>query len=168
MPVFAVKSEGVSLAMSFICGLSTMATLIEPPFVLVSDAGVPPLVDPDLLPPPPQPAATTPTTASTAAADLRPIVPLISLPSCVVGGQRDPSAMHGLIPLVYVGCQGPFAVILKSSNACRMVCPVFMMRACGSTASDQSQSGSPGRDRTPRGSSSRLRPRAACGAHRPH
>ena len=32
MPVFSVNSFGVSFAMSFICGLSTMATLIEPPF----------------------------------------------------------------------------------------------------------------------------------------
>src|SRR2546421_7455963 len=95
MPIFAVNSEGVSFAMSFICGLSTMATLIAPPFV--PDAGVPPPVDPDLLlEPPPQPVATTPMTASTAAADRSPIVPLISLSSCFVGGQRDPPTMEDL------------------------------------------------------------------------
>src|SRR4051794_15072935 len=79
MPVFAVKSEGVSFAMSFICELSTMATLIEPPFV--PDAGVPPPLELllDLLEPP-QPTATVPTTASTASADPRPIVRLISSP----------------------------------------------------------------------------------------
>src|SRR5689334_13186199 len=79
MPVFAVKSLGVSAAMSFICGLSTMATLIDPP--LPPLAGVP-LEDPDELelfelPPPPQPATTAPTTASTAAARHRGRKPLI-------------------------------------------------------------------------------------------
>src|SRR3954453_11717015 len=80
MPDFAVNSEGVSFAMSFICGLSTIATLIEPP--LVPDAGVPPL-DALLLvlelSEPPQPATTTPVTTRAAAADLRPIVRLICL-----------------------------------------------------------------------------------------
>src|SRR5436190_610500 len=80
MPVFAVNSEGVSLAMSFICGLSTMATLIEPPFV--PDAGVPLALEPEellLLDEPPQPVARTLTT-STRAAAARTIVLLISLP----------------------------------------------------------------------------------------
>src|SRR6266540_319956 len=59
MPVLAVNSEGVSFAMSFICGLSTIATLIAclPP----PEAGDPPLFEP-----PPQPATTTPTTANSA------------------------------------------------------------------------------------------------------
>src|SRR4051794_15481373 len=72
MPVFAVNSLGVSPAMSFICGLSTMATLIEPPFDDVAG-------DPfELFELPPQPTATAPTTVSKAAADPRRRVPLIS------------------------------------------------------------------------------------------
>src|SRR5882757_4907245 len=89
MPVLEVNSEGVSFAMSFICGLSTMATLIEPPFV--PDAGVPPLLDDlVLLLEPPHPVATSPTTASTSAADLKPKVRLISLSSSSEGGQAIP------------------------------------------------------------------------------
>src|ERR1044071_9449333 len=63
MPVLAVNSEGVSFAMSFICGLSTIATLISPPFV----AGDPP--DDELFEPPPQPTTTAATTAQNAATD---------------------------------------------------------------------------------------------------
>src|SRR6266516_3976217 len=154
IPVFLVNSEGVSFAMSFICGLSTMATLIEPPFV--PDAGVPPPVDADLLLEPPQPVATTPTTASTAAAHRGPIVPLISVSSCFVGGQRDPSGNAGTynVGLCWLSrpirAQSQAIECLPSGSAC------VYMRACGSTASDQPESGSPGRDRPPRGSSSRL------------
>src|SRR6266498_198445 len=64
--------------MSFICGLSTMATLIEPPFP--PEAGVPLEVPPELElfePPPPQPVASVPTTANRAAAEQRRTVPLI-------------------------------------------------------------------------------------------
>jgi hypothetical protein len=78
MPVFEVKSEGVSFAMSFICGLSTIATLIEPP--VVPDAGVPlavPAAAVLLELPPPQPAARIPTTASRAVADPRRTFPLM-------------------------------------------------------------------------------------------
>src|SRR2546423_433338 len=105
MPVFAVNSEGVSFAMSFICGLATMARLIGPPFV--PDAGVPPPPD-DLLSllEPPHPVAIAPTTASTATADQRPIVRLISLSSSSIGGQRTSLRNAGLITWVYVGCQG--------------------------------------------------------------
>jgi hypothetical protein len=59
----SVKSDGVSFAMSFICGLSTIATLISPPFV----AGDPP--DDELFEPPPQPTTTAATTAHNAATD---------------------------------------------------------------------------------------------------
>src|SRR4051812_14701552 len=78
MPVFAVNSLGVSAAMSFICGLSTMATLMEPP--LPPEAGVPDEVPPEpelFEPPPPQPTATAPTTANRAAADQRRKKPLM-------------------------------------------------------------------------------------------
>src|SRR6188472_3364571 len=81
MPVFAVNSLGVNAAMSFICGLSTIATLIEPPFPPV--AGVPLAAAPELElfdPPPPHPAAIAQTTASSAAADQRRTVPLMSSP----------------------------------------------------------------------------------------
>src|SRR4029077_9125947 len=78
MPVLAVNSLGVNAAMSFICGLSTIATLIEP----VPEAGVPLAPELELLePPPPQPAAITPTTAN-AVADQRRTVPLMVLSSC--------------------------------------------------------------------------------------
>src|SRR5436189_5768557 len=81
MPVFAVNSLGVNAAMSFICGLSTMATLMEPPFPPA--AGVPLAAEPELElldPPPPHPAAIAPTTAISAAADQRRTVPLMSSP----------------------------------------------------------------------------------------
>src|SRR5438552_9950152 len=105
MPVFDVNSEGVSFAMSFICGLSTMATLSEPPFDV--DAAVPPLVLLVLEPPPPQPTATTLTMASTATADPRPIVRLISHSPCFARRAQDTRRNVGLIAWVYVGCQGP-------------------------------------------------------------
>src|SRR6266545_3930313 len=80
MPVLAVNSLGVNAAMSFICGLSTMATLIEPPFPPL--AGVPLADEPELelFDPPPHPAAIAPTTASSAGADQRRTVPLMSSP----------------------------------------------------------------------------------------
>src|SRR4051812_8635133 len=75
IPVLAVKRDGVSDAMSFICGLSTMATLIVPP---LPEAGVPLAPELELLdpPPPPQPATITPAVA-TATADHRRRVPRI-------------------------------------------------------------------------------------------
>src|SRR6266480_3254153 len=102
MWVFAVNSEGVSFAMSFICGLSTMATLIVPPFV--PDAGVPPLLAEEellLLDEPPQPVARTLTTSTRAAATTI-IVLLISLPLALSGGQRLSLRNARLITLVYV------------------------------------------------------------------
>src|SRR6266576_3485690 len=102
MPVFAVNSDGVSFAMSFICGLSTMATLIEPPFDPPPEAGDPPE---DELLEPPQPATTTPTTASTAATDPRRRVRLMDPPppACTRGTEFHRTC--GLITLVCVGCQ---------------------------------------------------------------
>src|SRR5512133_3870531 len=96
MPVLAVNSLGVSAAMSFICGLSTMATLIEPPFPLVPEAGDP-LDEPPLElelsePPPPQPDATAQTTANRAAANQRRRLPLICSLLLLRRGGRDPSA----------------------------------------------------------------------------
>src|SRR5204863_498413 len=61
-------------AMSVICGLSTIATLIAPPpFV----AGDPP--DDELLEPPPQPITTTATTAHNSATDTRRRVPRMGI-----------------------------------------------------------------------------------------
>src|SRR3954447_7567349 len=97
MCVFDVNSEGVSFAMPFIWGLSTMATLIVPPFV--PDAGVPLLPEDDLLSllDPPQPAAASAMTVSTATAAAIPLGPVISLSSCSQsGGQRHPSALGDL------------------------------------------------------------------------
>src|SRR6185436_5088403 len=92
MPLFLVNSEGVSFAMSFIWGLSTIATLIEPP-------------DP---PPPlssssPQPATPSPT--NKAAINVAPTVRLMSPPS---RGRELPRSLGAnlLIALDYVGCQG--------------------------------------------------------------
>src|SRR5438552_1665892 len=100
MPVFAVKSFGVSEAMSFICGLSTIATLMVPPF-FEPEAGDPPEFELE----PPQPTI-PPRTATTATADPRRRVPLIVLPLLRLGqrGGSHPSATEGpLIALVYVG-----------------------------------------------------------------
>src|SRR3954453_9879846 len=104
MPVFAVNSLGVSPAMSFICGLSTMATLIEPPFDDVAG-------DPfELFEPPPQPTATAPTTVSKAAADPRRRVPFISSSSPPAWTPRRelPPRPRSTYTLVYVGCQAVF------------------------------------------------------------
>src|SRR5512133_2544764 len=71
MPVLAVNSLGVNAAMSFICGLSTMATLIEPPFPPLAGVPLDPEAPPELElsePPPPQPTASTTTPANRAAA----------------------------------------------------------------------------------------------------
>src|SRR3954469_7358365 len=62
MPVLAVNSFGVSAAMSFICGLSTIATLIEPPFDEL---------EPEEPLEPPQAAARAPRTTTRVAAQLR-------------------------------------------------------------------------------------------------
>src|SRR4029453_8876835 len=91
MPDFLVNSEGVSFAMSFICGLSTMATLIEPPLD-------PP---PPLSSSPPQPATPTPT--NSAPINVARTVRRISPPS----GRERPKSLgaNSLIALGYVGCQ---------------------------------------------------------------
>src|SRR5215218_9706616 len=89
MPVLAVNSLGVNAAMSFICGLSTMATLIEP----VPEAGLP--LDPELEsfePPPPQPTAITPVPANNAATDQRRRVPLMGPLLLLQRGGRESSA----------------------------------------------------------------------------
>src|SRR3954470_21749750 len=109
--------------MSFICGLSTMATLIVPPLAFE-------LVEPP--PPPPQPATTIPTTTtSTAVAVQRPLVPLISV-SSPPNGAHDLLSECGTYTLVYVGCQGAVSVAERDgrseSNSCRFVCSVFILR----------------------------------------
>ena len=90
-PGRCASSEGVSFAMSFICGLSTIATLIDPPF----DAGDPPLDD-ELLEPPPQPTPTAVTAAKVAATDPRRTMPLMDLSSCF-----DAEAKYFRTPLTY-------------------------------------------------------------------
>src|SRR4051812_39112973 len=101
MPVLEVNSEGVSFAMSFICGLSTMATLIEPPLVPVAGE---PLEDEDDLLELPQPTATAPTTAISAPIDPRRNVPLMDL--LLLGRRgRNSSTVGALITLGCVGCQ---------------------------------------------------------------
>src|SRR5919198_3067197 len=93
MPVLAVNRDGVSFAMSFICGLSTMATLIEPP---LPAAGLPLEVPPEFElfepPPPPQPIASAPTTASKAAAGKRRRLPLMGLLLLLQREGRESSA----------------------------------------------------------------------------
>src|SRR3954471_4968886 len=91
MPLFLVNSEGVSFAMSFIWGLSTIATLIEPP-------DPPPLSSSS-----PQPATPSPT--NKAAINVAPTVRLMSPPSRGHGLPRSLGA-NLLIALDYVGCQG--------------------------------------------------------------
>src|SRR5215211_3313533 len=88
MPDFLVKREGVSFAMSFIWGLSTMATLSEPP---------------DPPPPsssPPQPAPPSPTNSAAIPINVARTVPLISLLLELAGDRsrpvRDPSYSVGL------------------------------------------------------------------------
>src|SRR5215218_6509521 len=71
MPVSLVKSFGVRSAMSFICGLSTIATLISPP---LPDAGEPPELESS---PPPHPTTTVARTASRVGAHHRRLVDLI-------------------------------------------------------------------------------------------
>src|SRR5687767_9797071 len=97
MPDLLVKSSGVRSAMSFICGLSTMATFSEPP--------------PD--PPPsssssPQPASTSPT--SSAAIDPRRTIPFIDL-LLLHGRGRPRSSDLRLIALDCVGCQAETRLI---------------------------------------------------------
>src|SRR4029453_17177065 len=89
---FLVNSEGVSFAMSFIWGLSTMATLIEPPLD-------PP---PPLSSSPPQPA--TPSPKNSAAIKVARTVRLISAPPGGCGRPKQ-SGAGPLIALDYVGCQ---------------------------------------------------------------
>src|SRR4051794_30283385 len=146
MPVFAVKSFGVSDAMSFICGLSTMATLIEPPLELV--AGDPP----ELSEPPPQPTATAPVTASRAAADPSRRVPLISSLLRLHRGGDVPPRPSALIALIYVGCQVGLSV-LQSRR--------------GSLDPCRSEPGAPGGDRRPRRARPGLRPVTAGPPDRP-
>src|SRR5215208_1562996 len=97
MPDFFVKSEGVSFAMSFICGLSTIATLIEPPDPL-----------PPLSSSPPQPATPSPTNSAAITINVARTVPLMSFLLEVAGDRSHPDAIH-LIALTYVGCQGDYA-----------------------------------------------------------
>src|SRR3954447_17727665 len=103
MPVLEVNSEGVSFAMSFICGLSTIATLIDPPLEPVPEAGDP-LVDE--LSEPPQPATTIPT-AATAAIDPRLRARLMASPPAF-DAETQVLRIGGLITLVCVGCQARY------------------------------------------------------------
>src|SRR6185436_10333005 len=124
MPVLAVNSEGVNAAMSFICGLSTIATLIEP----VPEAGVPLAPELELLePPPPQPAAITQATA-TAVADERRTVPLMVLSSCFNAEVGIPPQPIALIALVYVGCQATRPTIRRRIKPCCIRARVFEFR----------------------------------------
>src|SRR5215207_8003536 len=90
MPDFFVNSEGVSFAMSFIWGLSTMATLTAP------------LPDP-LSSSPPQPATTSP--KNSAAINVARTVPLMAL---LLRGRGANEVVPVRFPytLTYVGCQG--------------------------------------------------------------
>src|SRR6476620_8423500 len=101
MPVLEVNSEGVSFAMSFICGLSTIATLIDPPLEPVPEAGDP-LVDE--LSEPPQPATTIPT-AATAAIDPRRRARLMDALLLLSTQRTQVLRIGALITLVCVGCQ---------------------------------------------------------------
>src|SRR6266536_1141779 len=131
MPVFAVNSLGVSAAMSFICGLSTMATLIEPPFPVPEAED--PLEPPDEFelsePPPPQPAAIPATTANTAATDQGRRVPLICSLLLLQRGGGCPPQPNALIALVYVGCQANRGSIRSHTKTCRIGLHVFRLPA---------------------------------------
>src|SRR5204862_5020645 len=125
MPVWAVNSEGVSFAMSFICGLSTIATLIAPPpFV----AGDPP--DDELLEPPPQPTTTTATTAHNAATDPRRRVPRmgISPPALDAESQLLPhtNATYN-VGLCWLSSDN--SPIRRYDHACSLRIPVFRCMA---------------------------------------
>src|SRR3954447_10253570 len=108
--------------MSFICGLSTMATLIDPPLL-------PELVDPDeeLLSDPPQPAATAATTASSAVADTRALIPLIStlLLALPTEGKRIPSANALTYNVGLCGLSRPNRQLRNQPHACRVASSVF-------------------------------------------
>src|SRR6188472_3484755 len=124
MPVLDVNSEGVSFAMSFICGLSTIATLIDPPLEPVPEAGDP--LDVEELSEPPQPAITAPTTAITAPTDPVRHVPLMDL--LLLGRRgRSSSAVGRLITLVCVGCQGQSGDFRRWSKCWRFRCPLFIL-----------------------------------------
>ena len=74
--------------MSSICGLPTIATLIEPPLA----------PSPESESPPPQPTATTPATASTAATDPWRTQLLISfLSPRILAHLSSPSLVRGVI-----------------------------------------------------------------------
>src|SRR4051812_28755273 len=121
MPVFAVNSDGVSAAMSFICGLSTMATLMVPPFEPAPAAGVPlelELLDP---PPPPQPAAIN-AAAATATDDQRRRVPLIGLSSCVEREGHIPSPSSASIRGIVWGVKPIFGPLAHFRNLVALVC----------------------------------------------
>src|SRR4051812_36640747 len=104
MPVLAVKSDGVSFEMSFICGLSTIATLIV--FDLLDEP--PPLSEL------PQPAAIAPIVASTAnvqpARDQVRAEVLLMVALLLWGdGEMGLSPLSPTMPCVHVGCQAQTA-----------------------------------------------------------
>src|SRR3954468_5673580 len=110
MPVLEVNIEGVSFAMSFICGLATMATLIDPPFDPVPEAGEPLDVFVWL---PPQPTAIAPTTANDAATDPRRRVPFMLSPPAWT--QRTEFLRVGATyMLVCVGCQALWGIFQRN------------------------------------------------------
>src|SRR5215210_7021816 len=100
MPVSLVKRFGVRSAMSFICGLSTIATLMSPP---LPDAGEPP--DPESSPPP-HPTATAARTASRVGAHKVRLLPLIvDPPQLHAEVSVPPHTQSQLIALGSLGCQ---------------------------------------------------------------
>src|SRR3954447_26326685 len=124
MPVLEVNSEGVSFAMSFICGLSTMATLMEPP--LAAPVAGEPLEDEDDLLELPQPTATAPTTAISAPIDPRRNVPLMDL--LLLGRRgRSSSAVGALITLVCVGCQALTHTFRRPNKGWQFRRPLFIL-----------------------------------------
>src|SRR5215218_7495999 len=111
MPVSCVKSFGVRSAMSFICGLSTIATLISPP---LPDAGEPP--DPESSPPP-HPTTTAARTASRVGAHRMRLLPLIVLLlrlHAEVG-----SSAHTRSQLIAVGSLGCQALNAENRAPCQ-------------------------------------------------
>src|SRR6187200_1103993 len=149
--------------MSFICGLSTIATLIEPPFAPPC-AAVLELFEP---PPPPQPAATAPTTASRATADQRRRPTLMcSSPLLQSGGH----VLRHQLPLI--GC---FMWVVKlnrrlnpDSTTLAAWVGLCLDEINGSVHSHHPGAGPPPGDRAARGSRAPVRPPAARAAHRPH
>src|SRR4051812_43134735 len=143
--------------MSFICGLSTMATLMELPF--------------DLEPPPPHPATTAPTmptTTTRAAADQRPLVPLISPSSCFAR-RTQVSSECGTYTWVYVGCQDLLCALRKrkTDNSRLVAWRILCLYVRHGPSADQPPGGPARGGRPPGGSGAALPPRGAETTDRP-